>query len=263
MSSNKNQPSPAVVATNVQTKNFTVPTNLPQQYNAREHRANAKEQRAEEQRQITNEAFRREAVKFGAACNLGSSGAQASNSLASVRGSTLLQSANQRLDQVRARDELYAQVQSPKETQPQVPLQLAPSSQRVETVNARPDTMTRRAINQVDAQVELDKKFNGKAANAAGAALLREAAKRNNTPGVSSVQSEKAFFEQEYRKGNEEAYAYVDALTKSVRGYTDTSEQTLLQVKEWNEREAARRGVAFQPKSQQPKKHQQASFYDE
>jgi hypothetical protein len=230
----------SVNAGSVQNKNYILPTALPEQINARNFRASAKEQRAEQQHKDTLEQFRRQIPTANQKSGSGRAGDQS----ASCSVNALQNSVGQRLDQVRAKDELYTQVRSPKETQPALPLTLAPNSQRMEAVQVRPDTMTRRAMNQVDAQVSMDKAMNRTSAVVASG-LLREAAQRNGSnPGVSTLQSEKERYESEYRQGNELAYAHVDALQRSIRGYADTGDVAMAQVKQWNEREAARAGAA-------------------
>ncbi len=59
---------------------------------------------------------------------------------------------------------------------------------------------------------------------------------------ISAVQAEKESYAESYMEGNEEAYAHVEALKNSCRGYKDTSEKTLAALKIQNQREAARFG---------------------
>lgn len=64
------------------------------------------------------------------------------------------------------------------------------------------------------------------------------------TPGltINAVQAEKESYAESHKEGNEEAYAHVEALKNSVRGYVDTAEKTLQALKVQNRREAARFG---------------------
>lgn len=56
----------------------------------------------------------------------------------------------------------------------------------------------------------------------------------------SAVELEKRRFAAEYMQGNEEPYAHVAALNRSVRGYDDTSKATLAAVEAFNAREQSR-----------------------
>ena len=64
------------------------------------------------------------------------------------------------------------------------------------------------------------------------------------TPGmqINAVQAEKESYADSHTDGNEEAYAHVEALKNSIRGYKDTSEKTVAALKVQNAREAARFG---------------------
>lgn len=64
------------------------------------------------------------------------------------------------------------------------------------------------------------------------------------TPGmtINAVQAEKEAYAAQHEEGNEEAYAEVKAMQRSWRGYDDTSEKTLQQLKVQNARETARFG---------------------
>ena len=59
---------------------------------------------------------------------------------------------------------------------------------------------------------------------------------------INAVQAEKESYAESHTEGNEEAYAHVEALKNSIRGYKDTSEKTLAALKVQNQREAARFG---------------------
>lgn len=61
----------------------------------------------------------------------------------------------------------------------------------------------------------------------------------------SAVELEKQRFAAEYQSGNEDAYAHVEALNRSVRGYDDTSKGTLAAVQAYNKREQSRNHGTF------------------
>lgn len=59
---------------------------------------------------------------------------------------------------------------------------------------------------------------------------------------INAVQAEKEAYSEQHKDGNTEAYAHVEAMQRSIRGYDDTSKKTLDALKVQNSRERARFG---------------------
>jgi hypothetical protein len=151
----------------------------------------------------------------------------------------------ERLQQIGARDELFGPAfplssgAGALQSQ-QAPLAVAPSLYRTKQLNARlpvADLREARAFESAEARAQADNSN----AIAAQLAPTRAAAQREGVFSLSAAQAEKSKYLDSYKSGNEEAYAHVDALQRSVRGYDDTSQDTLQRVKQWNAREAAQR----------------------
>lgn len=154
----------------------------------------------------------------------------------------------ERLPQIYAKEELFAPAHSlatgtlssaaPLQSQ-HAPLSIAPSLLRAEQVNARLPTVDLREARAFESAES--RAFASNSSNNALASTTRAAAQREGVFSLSAAQAEKSKYLDSYKSGNEEAYAHVDALQRSVRGYDDTSQETLQRVKQWNAREAAQR----------------------
>jgi hypothetical protein len=171
----------------------------------------------------------------------------------------IVPSSVERLPQIYAKEELFAPAHSlatgAQQQQHQyaaasalqsqhAPLSIAPSLRRAEQVSARLPTVDlreARAFESAESRAFATGGSNGNNAGAALASTTRAAAQREGVFSLSAAQAEKSKYLDSYKSGNEEAYAHVDALQRSVRGYDDTSQETLQRVKQWNAREAAQR----------------------
>jgi len=211
-----------------QGQQFTVPSALEQQYSSMAHRNAARECRMAYQSEQAMRQFAQPAATLAPYLRQ-----------ATANGRYIPCGA-ERLQQTNARDELYTPVAPPESQQRAIPLADGPSTRRLETIDARLDTMARREALLAD---EARQRANNAAlsGNATTTMMMHSAAQRNVNSSVDAVQAEKNKYQAEYQKGNEEAYAHVAALQKACRGYEDTSKQTLDQVKQWNAREAQRR----------------------
>lgn len=152
-----------------------------------------------------------------------------------------LPNGTERLRQLYAREELYTDnVVAPESAQPALPLVDPVQNNRIDQINARDDTITRRDILLQD-QAKYVEQLRANKNSAVNQIMLKNAALLNNNSSVSATAAETNKYQQEYKKGNEEAYAHVDALQQSIRGYKDTSQQSINVAKSMNRREAQRR----------------------
>jgi len=207
---------------------FAVPSALAQQYSSHAHRNAARESRAAHKSEQTVHAYERPAAMLAPHVRQ-----------AAAKGH-YIPCGVERLQQTHARDELYTPVAAPESRQQAMPLADGPSTRRLTTIDPRLDTMTRRQA-MLDDEVQQRTSNPALAGDNSSAVMTHNAAQRNVNASVDAVQAEKNKYQAEYKKDNEEAYAHVAALQKACRGYEDTSQKTLDQVKQWNAREAQRR----------------------
>lgn len=173
------------------------------------------------------------------------------------RGCIAPMTACDRLPQIGARDELFApayplaqssasshnnnvspSVAAALQAQ-RAPLAPSPSQYRAEQLNARlpvSDLREGRTLESAEARASSDEKSAPSLM-----APTRACARREGVFSLSAAQAEKSKYLDSYKSGNEEAYAHVEALQRSMRGYDDTSQESLQRVKQWNAREAAHR----------------------
>lgn len=216
-------PYPAAVP--VHGADFYRPSYLPYQYQANAHRSAAKQQSAND----------------GAAANLGQHNEQAKRMrVEQSRNGGYVPRGTERLQQLPAKRELYSDVGVPEQEQPARPLAEMPSQRQLETVQPRLNTMQRREQQQAAEAERMERAERSTDAQVVRQ-LTQAAAKRTVNASVNAATAEKARYADEYKRGNEEAYAHVEALQTAVRGYEDTSKATLESLRAQNNREAARR----------------------
>ena len=203
---------------------FYRPTYLPKCYHAKAHRSLAKQQSANERAAATIAAHNEQVKRLQS--NVGSNGGY-------------VPQGHERLVQVSARSELYTDVEAPEITQQAVRLAETAEQRRLETIRPRMNRIAQREVNLEAAEEHLQR-----AENAADAQMMHEltqaVAQRSQNASVDAATAEKQKYADEYKRGNEEAYAYVEALQNSVRGYEDTSKATIEALRQQNNREAAR-----------------------
>jgi hypothetical protein len=204
---------------------FYRPTYLPYQYQANAHRSAAKQQ-------STNDS---------AAANLEQHNEQAKRMrVEKSRNGGYVPRGNERLRQVPAKAELYTDVNAPERAQPAQPLAEMPSQRQLETVQPRLNAMQRREQQQA-AEAERAERAERSVDAQVVRQLTRAAAQRQQNASVDAATAEKAKYADNYKSGNEEAYAHVEALQTSMRGYEDTSKATIEKLRAQNNREASRR----------------------
>lgn len=221
-----NNPFPEAAAPASNGAFFAQQTRLPYQYQANMHKTAKRQQRVNDTT-VANMQSHALAAQRCSPCA----------GFAAAPG-TYCPTGSERLQQMYAKGELYTDVVAPEQVQPALPIAQAVAQRQLDTINARQDTMNRRETLQAD-KADYMARIRGNTAQQNAA--LRGAAFRSTNASVSAAQAETRKYQDEYKKGNEEAYAHVEALQNSVRGYEDTSKETLEQLRAINNREASRR----------------------